>query len=232
VRIAEVPPTLIDIHPEWRSDAYFVVRDEIVIIDKDRHVVAIVPTGASSGARLDTRGGAMNIGQAEIREIQIELNRMGFNVGEPDGRLGPRTKEALMAFQRQKGFDATGEIDRETLAALRSEGGQQGNEGKAVEASAAISRPPRARGSCSPLVISASRRRNRGQMSSRGAASSSHAASTSDKAQAGPPIRASPPLRVRAAPEPVRTIPRAPTPDHLRSGGTISKSDVINGPNR
>ena len=84
-------------------------------------------------AGLDTRGGAMNIGQAEIREIQIELNRMGFNVGEPDGRLGPRTKEALMAFQHQKGFNATGEIDRETFAALRSEGGQQGNEGKAVE---------------------------------------------------------------------------------------------------
>jgi localization factor PodJL len=51
------------------------------------------------------------------------LNRMGFNVGEPDGRLGPRTKEALMAFQHQKGFNATGEIDRETFAALRSEGG-------------------------------------------------------------------------------------------------------------
>ena len=61
------------------------------------------------------------------------MNRMGFNVGEPDGRLGPRTKEALMAFQHQKGFNATGEIDRETFAALRSEGGQQGNEGKAVE---------------------------------------------------------------------------------------------------
>ena len=109
VRIVEVPPTLIDIHPEWRGHSYFVVRDEIVIVDRDRHVMAIVPTGASGGARLDTRGGAMNIGQAEIREIQIELNRMGFNVGEPDGRLGPRTKEALMAFQRQKGFDATGD---------------------------------------------------------------------------------------------------------------------------
>jgi hypothetical protein len=133
VRIAEVPRTLIDIHPEWRGHSYFVVRDDIVIVDRDRHVVATVPIGASGGARLETQGGVMNIGQAEIREIQIELNRMGFNVGEPDGKLGARTKEALTMFQRQKGLNATGEIDRETFAALRPEGGQRGDEGNAAE---------------------------------------------------------------------------------------------------
>ena len=157
------------------------------------------------------------------------LNRMGFNVGEPDGRLGPRTKEALMAFQHQKGFNATGEIDRETFAALRSEGGQQGNEGKAVEASAATSRPPRVRVaiSGSPQVISSSPLTSRGQISKRKVASGK-AGPTSHKAQVRPPMQAGPPPRVRAVQGPVQTTPRTPTrPVHLGSGRTISKGDVI-----
>jgi Putative peptidoglycan binding domain/Protein of unknown function (DUF1236) len=120
VRIVTTPETLIEVHPEWRGDSYFVVRDEIVIVDSGRHVVAMVSTGPSS-ARAEEHGGArgaMNLDRAQIREVQIELQRQGFDVGEPDGMLGPRTKEALMAFQRQRGFQASGEIDHDTFAAL------------------------------------------------------------------------------------------------------------------
>jgi hypothetical protein len=43
VRVIEVPPTLIEIHPEWRGYRYFVYEDEIVIIDpKTLMIVAIV----------------------------------------------------------------------------------------------------------------------------------------------------------------------------------------------
>ena len=120
VRIVEVPETLIDVHPEWRGYSYFVVRDDIVIVNSGRHVVAMVPTGSSS-ARVEERGGArsaMNLDRAQIREVQIELQRQGFEIGEPDGMLGPRTKEALIAFQKRRGFQATGEIDHDTFAAL------------------------------------------------------------------------------------------------------------------
>jgi hypothetical protein len=44
VRFAAVPPTLVEINPSWRSYEYFVVRDEIVIIDPHtRRIVAILP---------------------------------------------------------------------------------------------------------------------------------------------------------------------------------------------
>jgi hypothetical protein len=126
VRIVEVPETLIELHPEWRGYSYFVVRDEVVIVDSGRQVVAMVPTGTSS-ARVEERGGAreaMTLDRAQIREVQIELQRQGFNIGEPDGMLGPRTKDALMAFQKKRGFEATGAIDHDTFAALGQ--GQQG----------------------------------------------------------------------------------------------------------
>jgi Ni/Co efflux regulator RcnB len=64
------------------------------------------------------RGGASHTGQVEIRKVQAALNQQGFDVGHPDGKLGRRTKAALIAFQKQRGFHATGKVDRETLHAL------------------------------------------------------------------------------------------------------------------
>jgi peptidoglycan hydrolase-like protein with peptidoglycan-binding domain len=134
VRFVAVPAALIEINPAWRGHEFFVVRDDIVIVDNSRRIVAVVPVGSSGGAQL--RGGsassmAMDLSPAEIRQIQIVLEQKGFNIGTIDGRLGPRTKEALIAFQRQQGFQATGVIDHQTVAALGvsvrgMQGGAQG----------------------------------------------------------------------------------------------------------
>ena len=43
VRVAVVPETLIRIHPEWRSHKFFVVRDEIIIVDSDFRIIAVLP---------------------------------------------------------------------------------------------------------------------------------------------------------------------------------------------
>jgi hypothetical protein len=70
------------------------------------------------------RGGAPDAvaEQDQVRQAQAALNRQGFNVGDPDGRLGKRTKEALIAFQKQHGFRTTGKVDRATLDALLASG--------------------------------------------------------------------------------------------------------------
>ena len=123
VRVMEVPDALIAIYPDWRGDEYFVVRDDIVIVDHSRRIVAMLPIGSSSAqaserSRFSSESGAMNLSQEEIRELQISLNEKGFNVGEPDGRLGPRTNRALMEFQQRQGLQATGRIDQRTVQSL------------------------------------------------------------------------------------------------------------------
>jgi hypothetical protein len=131
VRVVAVPDALIEVEPELRGDSYFVVRDEIVIVDRGREIVAVLPIGSSS-ARVEDRGrasGAMSLDRVQIREVQIELQRQGFEIGTPDGMLGPRTKQALIAFQKQRGFQATGEIDHDTFGALS--GGQSETTGQA-----------------------------------------------------------------------------------------------------
>jgi hypothetical protein len=135
VHVVAVPETLIAIYPEWREDMYFVVRDDIVIVDHSHRIVALVPVGSAGAQALAPGQGssmALNLSRDEIRQVQIMLNEKGFNVGEPDGVLGERTRAALMQFQQRQGFHATGQIDHETMAALgvSKGGGQQGQQGQ------------------------------------------------------------------------------------------------------
>jgi Putative peptidoglycan binding domain len=63
-------------------------------------------------------GGPVNLSRDELRHVQMVLKEKGFNVGTADGVLGPRTRNALLAFQRQQGLEATGKIDQRTMTAL------------------------------------------------------------------------------------------------------------------
>jgi hypothetical protein len=137
VRVVDVSPALIEINPQWRGHQYFVAHDDVVIVDRSHKIVAVVPTGSSGGAQLhnNNRSAALstlNLTEEQIREVQIALKQKGFNIGRTDGRLGPRTTEALIAFQRQQGFEANGRPDSQTVTALGlsnmtgAQGGAQG----------------------------------------------------------------------------------------------------------
>jgi peptidoglycan hydrolase-like protein with peptidoglycan-binding domain len=122
VRVVAVPEELIAINPQWRDDEYFVVRDEIIIVDRGHRIVALLPMGSAppqaTGPSRTRTSGSLNLSMDEIRQLQIVLNEKGFNIGEPDGRMGPRTERALMEFQQHQGLQATGRIDHETVTAL------------------------------------------------------------------------------------------------------------------
>jgi peptidoglycan hydrolase-like protein with peptidoglycan-binding domain len=119
VRVVAVPAALIEINPAWRGHHFFVVREEIVIVDDGYHVVAVLPVGSSGAA---VRGGAsggvsISLSEEEIRQVQIVLKQQGFDI-EVDGMLGPRTRQALIRFQQRQGLQATGQIDQRTKTAL------------------------------------------------------------------------------------------------------------------
>jgi hypothetical protein len=42
VRVVEVPPALIKIHPQWRRHMYFIVGDQIIIVDRNHRIIAII----------------------------------------------------------------------------------------------------------------------------------------------------------------------------------------------
>lgn len=53
-----------------------------------------------------------------ITKVQTALNQQGFDVGNPDGKLGTRTVDAIKAFQIKRGFKATGKLDHATVDAI------------------------------------------------------------------------------------------------------------------
>jgi peptidoglycan hydrolase-like protein with peptidoglycan-binding domain len=69
---------------------------------------------AVRGSRTDV---IVDLSPDEIREVQRVLVERGFSV-EIDGRLGPRTRQALIQFQRREGLQATGRIDNRTITSL------------------------------------------------------------------------------------------------------------------
>jgi len=42
VRVVAVPQVMIDVHPEWRGHMYFVVNDQIIIVDRNHKIVAVI----------------------------------------------------------------------------------------------------------------------------------------------------------------------------------------------
>jgi hypothetical protein len=53
--------------------------------------------------------------------VQARLNHLGFEVGEPDGKVTTETIAALRAFQKIAGLQVTGEMDQATRDALERE---------------------------------------------------------------------------------------------------------------
>lgn len=75
------------------------------------------------------KGGAMQGGvqdPATVQQIQQKLNDQGFKAGPVDGKFGPKTQEALRKFQEKQGFQPTGQIDEQTMAALGVQVADQG----------------------------------------------------------------------------------------------------------
>jgi peptidoglycan hydrolase-like protein with peptidoglycan-binding domain len=53
-----------------------------------------------------------------VRDAQVKLNQLGYNVGTPDGQMGKRTVEQLRAFQRDRRLTVNGQLDGSTSSEL------------------------------------------------------------------------------------------------------------------
>lgn len=62
---------------------------------------------------------ANGLTKAQRQELQSRLTAQGFDTGGTDGVIGPKSREAISAFQARRGMAVTGEPSPALLAALR-----------------------------------------------------------------------------------------------------------------
>lgn len=77
----------------------------------DRLRGAPKPDAAPSLADLQAASKALSK-RADITALQTALNRLGYKIGAPNGKAGPRTRAAVSAFERSLGLEPTGQATR------------------------------------------------------------------------------------------------------------------------
>ena len=107
-------------------------RTKVTSRSKVRRTVAQTPSASrrttvqaptSLGQRITTS--TMN--DDVIRRAQEALERAGYEIGTPDGQMGPRTSAAIKRFQTDRYLSVTGNLDDTTLAALGVSGSTAGS---------------------------------------------------------------------------------------------------------
>jgi peptidoglycan hydrolase-like protein with peptidoglycan-binding domain len=63
------------------------------------------------------------VSRADVQQIQQKLQQQGLYHGKIDGLVGPDTKQALRAYQRENGLPATATLDPQTLSSLNGGAG-------------------------------------------------------------------------------------------------------------
>ena len=60
-----------------------------------------------------------SLGYEQTKELQVMLQKKGFDVGEPDGKLGAGTRKAVKVMQQKLGLPADSYPTPELLSAMR-----------------------------------------------------------------------------------------------------------------
>ncbi len=78
---------------------------------------------ARAGVAVEPARTPRGLQRTGIRELQRLLNRLGYNAGSADGRIGERTREAIRSFERARGMPVRGRATDVVLEAARAAAG-------------------------------------------------------------------------------------------------------------
>jgi peptidoglycan hydrolase-like protein with peptidoglycan-binding domain len=90
------------------------------------------PSGSASGTSsthesMSNSSMGAGVSHSDVTQAQTALKEKGLYSGPIDGRIGPKTRQAISQFQRQNGLKQTAQLDSRTMSELQGGGGTSGS---------------------------------------------------------------------------------------------------------
>lgn len=79
-----------------------------------------MPGNRSTATGSATRGSNIGASSDQVKQAQEALQSQGLYRGQVDGKWGPRTRQAVAQFQKQKGLKQTAQLDQQTMNDLQN----------------------------------------------------------------------------------------------------------------
>ena len=80
--------------------------------------MAAVPAAPAVPTAVPASAGTGTVSLSHDKKIQTALKNAGYYQGNIDGKIGPASKRAIEAFQKEKGLKVDGKVGPKTWAAL------------------------------------------------------------------------------------------------------------------
>lgn len=77
-----------------------------------------------------------------VKQVQEKLSSQGYDPGPADGKMGPKTQQALKKLQEDRSLKTSGQLDQQTLATLGLDQGSSASTGASGSASGGQSGQP------------------------------------------------------------------------------------------
>lgn len=104
------------------------------------------PSGSTSGMSsthesMSNSSTGAGVSHSDVSQAQTALKEKGLYSGPIDGRIGPKTRQAISQFQRQNGLKQTAQLDSRTMSELHGSAGDMNSRGAAAPSNASPSAP-------------------------------------------------------------------------------------------
>ena len=100
-------------------DARELLRQQVAAMEQERLKPAPAPVPEMPAMHAAPAAVAMTPEAEAVARVQEALKRAGYDPGPADGKMGQKTKNALMKFQMDNGLKADGVLGPQTLAKMK-----------------------------------------------------------------------------------------------------------------
>ena len=111
--------------PEDNSTITITSGEEVsepMVLEQGKNGIQTMPTQATTATTIKTTEEAVSSGfvAPSPEQIQTALRNAGYYQGSIDGKIGPKSKEAILDFQKNSGLTPDGKIGPKTWEKLKT----------------------------------------------------------------------------------------------------------------